>query len=409
MTRRSFLAATATTAALASAGLDKISAANNPSSAEEKTNGLRPVLTGRPVISGPAPDALSILQPLAGTATGFLEYSVNGGPFQRVDSENDGLMPFEQHVLKFRLPPLPPGNEVRYRVKARAITWVPVDQFVHGKIFSGELETGQDRTFRTLDPGAGETRFVVWNDTHENSETLRSLEKLTVAHRPDFLLWNGDQTNDLHFESDMCGQLLTPAGVELASAWPLAYVRGNHDTRGPAARKLHNFTGTPSDRFYYGFRSGPLAALVMDTGEDKPDDNPLYAGLAAFARLRERQTKWLAEVVREPWFREAPFRVLFCHIPLWWLRVHPGEYSKACREAWSPALIAAGVKLIISGHTHQYAWLPAGTNQAIGQLVGGGPRPPIATYIEGTATRERLTLTMQNLDGTIVEKIEIKA
>jgi predicted phosphodiesterase len=318
-------------------------------------------------------------------------------------------MPYEAHVLKFRLPPLPPGREVRYRTTARAITWVPEAQFVHGKIVSGEPEVGAERSFRTLDPAATETKFVVWNDTHENPETLKSLEKLTAPRRPDFLLWNGDQTNDLHFEAEMSSQLLTPGGVELASAWPLAYVRGNHDTRGPAARKLHSFTGTPHDRYFYGFRSGPVAALVMDTGEDKPDDDPVYAGLAVFARLRERQTKWLAEIVREPWFREAPFRVLFCHIPLWWLRAHPGEFSKACREAWSPALIAAGVKLIVSGHTHQYAWLPAGTDRPIGQLVGGGPRPGIATFIEGAATRERLTLTMQKLDGTVVEKLELKA
>ena len=35
-------------------------------------------------------------------------------------------------------------------------------------------------------------------------------------------------------------------------------------------------------QFYYAFRSGPLAALVMDTGEDKPDDSPHFGGMVAF-------------------------------------------------------------------------------------------------------------------------------
>src|SRR6185503_9374510 len=123
---------------------------------------------------------------------------------------------------------------------------------------------------------ADTTHFAVWNDTHENSETLQSLHRLTAALRPDFLLWNGDQSNDVHFERDMARQFLMPEGLRIAESRPLAYVRGNHDVRGPAAQSLADFTGTPDDRFYYGFRSGPLAALVMDTGEDKPDDSPYF-------------------------------------------------------------------------------------------------------------------------------------
>jgi hypothetical protein len=193
-------------------------------------------------------------------------------------------------------------------------------------------------------------------------------------------------------------------------------VRGNHDTRGPEARKLPGFTGTPEDGCYhYAFRSGPLAALVMDTGEDKPDENPVYGGLAAFNRLKERQTRWLERVVRESWFRNAPFRVLFCHIPLWWNLRHKDptdfwiDYNKICRDSWSPLLVTAGVKVVISGHTHDYAWLPANDKRPIGQLIGGGPRPMIATFIEGMATRERLTLTMKKLDGTVIHKVELTA
>ena len=290
MNRRSFLASS-----IAAAGLN---AAGETTGADPKTAPPHsalggPVLTGSPVVSGPAPEALTVLQPLGGAATGFLEFALDDGPFQRVDSESGGLLPFERHVLKFRLPPIPSGRKVRYRVTARAVSWQPVGRFIHGKIVAGETEVGAERNFRTLDPAADKTRFVVWNDTHENAATLKSLAELTAARQPDFLLWNGDQTNDIHHEAELSGQVLTPGGVELAAAWPLAFVRGNHDLRGPAARKLPGFTGTPDDRFFYAFRCGPLAALVMDTGEDKPDEHPNFAGLAAFARFRERQTQWL--------------------------------------------------------------------------------------------------------------------
>jgi len=418
MDRRSFLAASAAAAglsamdqrgALAQAVLSRAPAPD--AGANAQADG--PLLVARPVVSGPAAESITILQPIAGPATGFVEFAIDDAPFERVDAGGHGLLPYEPHVLKFRLPGLPAGRNVRYRVTAHRVDWRPVRQFIHGEIVTAQPEVGPEKTFRTLDPSATETRFIVWNDTHENSETLKALAQQTAARRPDFLLWNGDQTNDVHYEADISGQVLSPAGVELASSWPLAYARGNHDLRGPAARNLTDFTGTPNDRYYYAFRSGPVAVLVMDTGEDKPDDHPVFGGLAAFVKYRERQTKWLAETVQAPWFAEAPFRVLFCHIPLWWIKdrrdIDYWEFSKVCRDAWTPLLAEAGVQLVISGHTHDHAWLPATEKQPLGQLIGGGPKPAHATLIEGLATRDKLTLTVQKLDGKVVHVVELNA
>jgi acid phosphatase type 7 len=184
--------------------------------------------------------------------------------------------------------------------------------------------------------------------------------------------------------------------------------------RGPAAQSLGDFTGTPDDRFYYAFRSGPLAALVMDTGEDKPDDSPYFGGIASFQAMQQRQAEWLQKVVKEAWFRKAPHKVLFCHIPLWFTRdIFPTqqrwECHDVCRKLWVPTLVKAGVKLVISGHTHDSRWMPAKEGQPIAQMIGGAPQPRFATFIEGTATRETLKLTMSNLEGTVLHDITLKA
>lgn len=413
MDRRTFLAATGV-AGLASAApsLQAQETAAEPAfSAGSSPEG--PALLGSAVVSGPAPESIVILQPLQRHATGYLEYAVGDGPLERVDSDQGGLLPFDPHVLKFRLPPLPLGTQVRYRVTAKTIGWVPVREFVHGRIVAGPEEVGPEAVFKTLDPAADATRFVVWNDTHENADTLAELHKQTAAAEPDFLLWNGDQTNDVHFRDKLAGQVLAPLGLPIAARWPLAYVRGNHDVRGPAARSLPEFTGTPDDQFFFAFRSGPLAALVMDTGEDKADDHPNFAGLAAFERLRERQAAWLAQVIELPWFQEAAFRVLFCHLPLWWIRdrkdIDWWEYSQASRDLWLPKLLEGRVSLVVSGHTHHAAWLPASASQPIAQLIGGGPQPRAATILEGTATRRDLDLTMKRLDGTVVSAVRLAA
>src|SRR5436190_1685225 len=397
MNRRAFLARTivgSATLPLAAQNYSDYSKDPRPDVAEGTlTAGSLPgpIFAGSPVVAGPAPESITILQPLQRDATGFLEFAVEDGAWQQVDAEQAGMLPLAQHVLKFRVPPLPPGKSVRYRITARTMGWVKVKQFYHGDVKFGEPVTSAEYRFRTLDPGASSTTIAVWNDTHENSETLKTLQGLTATLKPDLLLWNGDQSNDVHFERDMAGQFRTPAGLSIAERWPLAYARGNHDVRGPAARSLAHFTGTPDDRFYYGFRSGPLAVLVMDTGEDKPDDSDVFGGTVAFQKMQERQARWLDTVVKEAWFRKAPHKVLFCHIPLWFTRdIFPTqqrwECHDVCRNLWAPKLAAAGVKLVISGHTHDHRWMPAREGQPIAPLIGGGPQPRLATFLSVTAT-----------------------
>ena len=43
----------------------------------------------------------------------------------------------------------------------------------------------------------------------------------------------------------------------------MAYVPGNHDCRGPAARSVKGFAEAPGDQFCSAFRCGPLAALIQ--------------------------------------------------------------------------------------------------------------------------------------------------
>jgi predicted phosphodiesterase len=420
MNRRQFLATAAVGSAvfpLSAQNYSDYSKDPRPDVAEGTfTAGSAPgaVFTGSPVVSGPAPDAITVLQPLQRHATGYLEFAVEGESYRRVDAGQAGLLSFTEHALKFRLPPLPPGKKVRYRFTARTAGWRKVKQFYHGELQFSEPQVSPEYEFRTLDTTAPTSTVAVWNDTHENAETLKALQNRTATLKPDLLVWNGDQSNDVHFERDMAGQFLAPAGLAIAERWPLAYVRGNHDVRGPAARSLSDFTGTPDDRFYYAFRSGPLAALVMDTGEDKPDESPVFGGMVAFQKMQEQQAAWLDGVLKEGWFREAPHKVLFCHIPLWFTRdIYPThqrwECHAVCRKLWAGKLAAAGVKLVVSGHTHDPRWMPAKEGQPIAQIIGGGPQPRAATFIELTASRETLAFKMTRLDGGVVAAATLPA
>ena len=65
--------------------------------------------------------------------------------------------------------------------------------------------------------------------------------------------------------------------------------------------------------------------------------------------------------------------------------------------------------MVISGHTHDYLWMPKKDGQPIAQLIGGAPQPKYATLIHGTATAKELKLTMTKLDGTVVAEATLPA
>jgi hypothetical protein len=64
-------------------------------------------------------------------------------------------------------------------------------------------------------------------------------------------------------------------------------------------------------------RFGDLALIGLDTGEDKPDSYPGFAGIFQMDRYRDLQTRWLAQAVESPVVKTAKFKVAVCHIPLY--------------------------------------------------------------------------------------------
>jgi acid phosphatase type 7 len=356
-----------------------------------------------PVLTNPAPDGMSVLWVISAPATGWVEYGLTETLGQRATGENQGLMPYDERAFKIRLKNLRPGTRYYYRVHA-----VPVDFRGPYDIRRLVKQTSVSDIFSFTTPNrdAKEVHFTVWNDTHEVLETLRRLHEAHQKNLGDFLLWNGDQTNDISTEERMIGQFMAPAGQAFATKVPYYYVRGNHDVRGPGARRLPRFSDVPDNAYYYSFRQGPLAALVLDTGEDKPDDHPVYGGLNDFAGLRTRQAEWLAKEIERPEFRTAPFRMLFCHIPLWWRSENSGCVDG--RRKWHDLLVKGRVQLVISGHTHNPGWLPPVEGRPYGQLVAGGPQPQAATYIRGHVTADRFAVTHYRLNGQVLVQFDVR-
>lgn len=367
----------------------------------------------RPVLANVSHNSIEVIVAPSVLATGWVEYGETPALGYTVEGSVFGRAPFSDRVLRFHIRGLEAGKEYFYRVHLQQVVFHTNWRMERTTEIRSELNS-----FRTLNPEGSTATFTCWNDTHENEETLARLAHMLHEQQPDFLLWNGDVTNDIFREEQLVGQFLNPGGQAYATSTPMMLARGNHDVRGRDAPYLQDYLTGPGGEYHFGFRQGPMACLVMDTGEDKPDDHIEYGGLADFAAYRSMQAEWLEQIIEEPWFKSAPFRIVFMHIPLVWeqhsrYREWDGKCTGwICEDAydkWHNLLVKAKVQLVISGHTHRHNYIPPTEERTYGQLVGGGPQPDRATCITGHADASRLVVTMVDLDGNVLEKLEFTA
>ncbi len=351
-------------------------------------------------LMAPRSDGVDAIWGVTRLCTGHVEWEASDGRRGTASSGPYGFVPQGERLLRVRVDGLSPGTTYRLRAVTRAAG-------------DGQEVASGWKTFRPLDPAADATTFAVWNDTHIHDDTIRQLHAATPA--ADFLVWNGDTCNDWTSPDLLVPTLLHPGQCDITEGRPLMLTFGNHDVRGPRAFEMPDVVATPSDRPFYAFRSGPLAAICLHTGEDKPDAHPSFAGRVAFDALRREQAAWLSDVIREPAMRDAPYRVVFCHIPLRWLDESPQDYaatgfdrhSGRSRDAWHQSLVAWRTQVIVSGHTHRHAWLPPSPEFPYGQLVGGGPRPDAATWMVGTADARQLTVRVHDLQGAVLATVSL--
>ncbi len=359
-----------------------------------------PLVITPPVVMAPRTDGVEIVWGVSRHARGWVELKI-GDETRRMGGTGFGFSTQGDKALRVRLEGLAAGTKWAYRTVTEAMG-EPVGR-----------EEGAWREFRTLDAAAAETRFAVWNDTHVNNATITQLHAKTPVD-VDFLLWNGDICNDWHKDETLVPTLLHPAGTDFTSQRPLAFVWGNHDLRGAYGYRLPDYVAAPDGRSYFAFRSGPVACVCLNTGEDKADDHPSFKGRVACEPLRQVQAAWLRErVLKTPELRDAPYRVVFCHIPLRWIDENEAgrtydSFSARSRALWHDAIVQWGAQVIISGHMHEHAWMDASKDFPYAQLVGGGPKPEAATYTEAHADGERLQLITRDLGGKVLHQHEFK-
>ena len=255
-------------------------------------------------------------------------------------------------------------------------------------------------TIKTLDHSAASCRFSMVNDMHFNDAKYATLMHGMDKAKTDFIVLNGDIVSFSNYQDTLIKHTFDPIR-EYSADFPVFFARGNHETRGVEFYLLPKAFPTSTGEFYYTFRQGPVAFIVLDAGEDKPDNSPEYSGQAAFDEYRLQELEWMKKAMKDPDFANAPKKVCIMHVPV--LDEPDAWYSQHwIAQNFTTVLNEAGIDMMISGHHHKYI---------VGQPGKYGNNFPIIVNsnnerLDFSATASRITIKTYNESGALVHSLE---
>ncbi|GHE45589.1 purple acid phosphatase family protein [Sphingobacterium griseoflavum] len=312
---------------------------------------------------------------LYGTDPGALELKAAGNP-------ELGLLPLGR-IHRVTLRDLTPGATYYYRVVSKEVL-----DFQPYKLSYGTTLTSEVFQFVNQDIAKSEVSFIVLNDLHERHGAIERMIGLDDVESRDFVFFNGDMFDYQIDEQQLINVLLRPISKTFATRIPLHYVRGNHETRGVFARSIDRYFKQIG---YTAFTLGPVRFIVLDTGEDKVDEHPVYAGIVDFDGYRAEQAQWLKQEIQCSEFTNAAFRVVLMHIPPFYSGDEHG--SAHCSQLFNPLFNQGKVDIVISGHTHTHKIHKARPEiHAYPIVIGGGPQDGSRTLMRVHIDEQRLSL-----------------
>lgn len=209
-------------------------------------------------------------------------------------------------------------------------------------------------SFRPL-PTDRDINCYVVSDTHGHTDVPAKVGKY-FGNDLDMLILGGDMGRNITDES---GILVI---IELASKIakgeiPVIFMRGNHDTRGAFAEFLFDYVGSDHGCTYFPIRLGRLWFVLLDAGEDKPDDHEEYGDIADYTAMRKAQTEMLEDIInnstKEYNAEGVEVRIALSHVPLRCNSSFPDMFAK-----WTELLNKMGIHIMLAGHTHRVLFTP---------------------------------------------------
>lgn len=305
-------------------------------------------------------------------------------------------------IHRVRINNLESGVEYRYRIFSKeVVSRFSGDKIIYGPVIASNVYKQEPFRFKTFDNKKKNISFLVLNDIHGRSEFLKSLCREVDFKSLDFVLLNGDMSSWVEGQEQIFKDYIDVCVELFASEVPIVFNRGNHETRGIYSDALIKYFPTSTGTFYYHFNIGKARFLVLDCGEDKPDSDIEYNGIADFDNYRKEEAVWLQKILQEDGCEEDSVRIVFLHIPPTVGNWH-GNYH--LQQTLLPVLNKAGIDLMLSGHTHKYNYQEAGENKTNFPILVNDNDSYLLCKVED----EKLLIDIIGIDNKIKKRHEFE-
>ncbi len=345
-----------------------------------------------PYLQNPGTDEMTVMWLTNVPARSWVEYGTDPDNLKRARTFIEGVMVANNKINRVRLTGLQPGTRYYYRVVSQEITRYSS----YYKEF-GDTVRSDIKSFTTWSDDMKDFRVIVYNDIHSNMEMFNKLHSLVEDKPYDLVIFNGDCFDDVEVESDIVDRLLTYTPRIKSDEIPSIFIRGNHETRGEYSLHLWDYLGRMGGRSYSAFSLGDTRFVLLDCGEDKPDDHWVYYDMNDYTQHRIDQAEFLKEELQSAAFKDASKRVLIHHIPIFGVK---SDSFSPCSDLWIPVLENAPFNISLNGHTHRYRVIEKGeTGNNFPVIIGGGNREPDGTVTVLEKKGDKLTVEVINAAG----------
>ena len=285
----------------------------------------------------------------------WVEVKPDGGEAERHYTVRNGLRDAYNTFNVIRVENLRPDTRYQYRLCSKQIA-----DFQPYKVTFGDSIVSPWRRFSTPDPKATACSFIALSDMHQQPDKLGRLLNQAGVGSADMIFYVGDMMNYYDNEETPFRSFIDKSVELFASEKPFVLVRGNHETRGNMAREYARYVPKSSGKYYGAYRVGDIMFVVLDCGEDKPDDFWVYAGLTDFDGYRTEQAAWFGKLIRSKAYKSAKWRIVMNHFPP--LSHMEGDNPERhgiqdITDKFLPLYNQAKIDLMISGHTHAYEFM----------------------------------------------------
>ena len=356
------------------------------------------IFSMKPYLQNPVGNGITVMWETTVPAYCWVEYGTDTTQLKRARTIVDGQVVCNNYLHKIRIDGLQPGQKYYYRVCSQEILLYQAYKKVFGN-------TAQSAFSEFTLPATDTDSFtaVVFNDLHQHTQTFRALCQQIKNVNYDFVVFNGDCVDDPVDHNQATSFISELTEGVCGDRIPTFFMRGNHEIRNAYSIGLRDHYDYVGDRTYGSFNWGDTRIVMLDCGEDKPDDHWVYYGLNDFTQLRNEQVDFLKKELSSKEFKKAGKRVLIHHIPL-----YGNDGKNLCANLWTKLLEKAPFNISLNAHTHKYAYHPKGelgNNYPV--IIGGGYKMDGATVMILEKKKDELRVKVLNAKGKILLDITV--